>query len=155
MHCEQCRQDLSFSDKHWTKAQKVSRQPNVGGRNECKTCYGLGPRQEDWLEINSRLATIRQLSHRNADLKMQNFVIAFVTSMSKTSRKDWSYRGLLPVRLPTDWIQQDRPKEFDPTNEVYALVLRRETVALHIPLKWSYSLKCFKVSYVLLIDQKI
>ena len=56
----------------------------------------------------------------------------------RRTRKDWSYKGLLPIRCPTDYITKDpRCTEFDPRNCCYAVVIMREVPSLPEEMGWT------------------
>ena len=105
MECPQCGLQQSFR-KYWTEAQRKHGSPSVGGRNYCKECYNQGPRPEDWREVSNCLSQITQLSttHQHNKYEWKHFMVEFLRRMDARTRKDWSYKGLLPIRCPTDYI---------------------------------------------------
>ena len=139
MLCPQCRQDLSFQ-KYWTEAQRRHNSPSVGGRNCCIKCYNQGPTPEDYEEVSDWLSKIVQWSatHQDDNYPWQSFMVSFLRCMDPRTRKDWSHKGLLPVRVPTDYITNcPRGKDaFDPRNESYAIVIRREVPRLSALMSW-------------------
>ena len=139
MSCPCCKQDLGFQ-KYWTAAQKKHQSPYVGGRHCCRTCYELGPTTEDYGEVSGWLSKIEQWSaaHRRHHYPWQNFMVNFLRSMDSVTRKAWSHKGLLRVRVPTDYIS-DGPRgtvAFDPRNESYAIVIKREVPRLSALMNW-------------------
>ena len=139
MSCPCCEQHLGFQ-KYWTAAQKKHQSPYVGGRHCCRTCYELGPTTEDYGEVSGWLSEIEQWSaaHRRHHYPWQNFMVNFLRSMDSDTRKAWSHKGLLRVRVPTDYIS-DGPRgtvAFDPRNESYAIVIKREVPRLSALMNW-------------------
>ena len=140
MECPQCRQELSLR-KYWTVAQRKHLSPSVGGRNYCIQCYNQGPNREDYQEVSDWLSKIAQWSatHQDNNYPWQRFMVNFLRRMDAHTRKDWSYKGLLPVRVATDYITgQARGKDsFDPRNVSYAIVIRREVPSLPEEMSWT------------------
>ena len=66
-------------------------------------------------------------------------MVNFLRRMDAHTRKDWSYKGLLPVRCPTDYITKDRRQctAFDPRNCCYAIVIKREVPRLPEETSWT------------------
>ena len=62
----------------------------------------------------------------------------FLQRMDRRTRKRWSHRGLLPVRVPTDYMTNlPRGRDaFDPRNESYAIVIKREVPMLPELMSW-------------------
>ena len=116
---------LKYSKESWTDAQWRQRRPNIGGRNHCKACWDRGPSAEDWEEAENLIDTLDRWEYMNIDLRYQTFMVSFLKVVG-ASRKEWSYMGVLPVRLATDYSTGPKPNTFDPTTEVYACVVRRE-----------------------------
>ena len=139
MECPQCGLQQSFR-KYWTEAQRKHGSPSVGGRNYCIECYNQGPRPEDWREVSNWLSQITQLSttHQHNKYEWKHFMVEFLRRMDARTRKDWSYKGLLPIRCPTDYITKDpRCTEFDPRNCCYAVVIMREVPSLPEEMGWT------------------
>ena len=66
-------------------------------------------------------------------------MVNFLRRMDARTRKDWSYKGLLPVRVATDYITR-HPRgrlAFDPRNVCYAIVIRREVPSLPEEMSWT------------------
>ena len=66
-------------------------------------------------------------------------MVNFLRRMDARTRKDWSHKGLLPVRVATDYITR-HPRghvAFDPRNVCYAIVIRREVPSLSEEMSWS------------------
>ena len=78
-----------------------------------------------------------KLGYGNIDSRYEDFLVLVFRDMPWRDRKDWSYKGMLPVLEPTDGITRTSQQKFDPTNEVYACVLRREAPNLHLKMGWS------------------
>ena len=135
MICPACSQSRRKRD--WTTAQQAQKKPNVGGRNECKICWKQGPTSEDWKEVNRRFAFVCGFERQNFDLRYQAFMISFLT-MIGASRKEWSYKGVLPVRVPSDPSTKEHPETFDPSNYVYACVIRRAVPDMQIMMGWAF-----------------
>ena len=140
MRCPCCKESLSFRQGYWTEAQKKHKKPNVGGRNCCTGCYKRGPAKEDYAEVSECLSKIKQwsASHRDDDYPWQRFMADFLQRMDRRTRKQWSHRGLLPVRVPTDYMTNlPRGRDaFDPRNESYAIVIKREVPRLPELMSW-------------------
>ena len=51
-------------------------------------------------------------------------MISFLKTIG-ASRKGWTYHGVLPVRVPSDYSTKHHPDVFDPTNYVYSGVILR------------------------------
>ena len=88
---------------------------------------------EDWREVSNWLSQITQLNttHQHNKYEWKHFMVEFLRRMDARTRKDWSYKGLLPIRCPTDYITKDpRCTEFDPRNCCYAVVIMREVPSL-------------------------
>ena len=65
-------------------------------------------------------------------------MVNFLRRMDSDTRKAWSHKGLLRVRVPTDYIS-DGPRgtvAFDPRNESYAIVIKREVPRLPELMSW-------------------
>ena len=77
------------------------------------------------------------LGYQNIDLRYEAFLVSLFRNMRWRARKDWSYRGMLAVQKPTDWITRTSQRKFDPSNEVYACVLKREAPNLQSEMGWS------------------
>ena len=136
MICPACSQPRRRRD--WTVAQRVQKKPNVGGRNECKICWAQGPTSKDWKEVHKRFAFVCGFERQNLDLRYQAFMISFLTEIG-ASRKEWSYEGILPVRVPSDPSTKKYPKVFDPSNYVYACVMRRAVPDIQELMGWAFS----------------
>ena len=141
MRCPQCGHELALQKKRfWTEAQRRGRSPSIGGRNCCIPCYNQGPKQEDYQEVKLLLSRIAQLSaaHRDSNYAWQHFMFEFLQHMDAHTRKKWSYKGLLPVRVATDYItRHPRGQDaFDPRNVSYAIVIRREVPSLPEEMSW-------------------
>ena len=59
-----------------------------------------------------------KLGYDNIDLRYEDFLVLVFRNMPWRERKDWSYKGMLPVLEPTDWITRTSQQKFDPSNEV-------------------------------------
>ena len=136
MICPACSQPRRKRD--WTAAQQVQKKPNVGGRNECKICWAQGPTSKDWKEVHKRFAFVCGFERQNLDLRYQAFMISFLTEIG-ASRKEWSYEGILPVRVPSDPSTKKYPKVFDPSNYVYACVMRRAVPDIQELMGWAFA----------------
>ena len=132
--CPTCNQKRVKSS--WTRAQWFQMRPNVGGRNECRTCWRRGPTSEDWIEVEVLLRTATIWENENLDLRYQNFLISFLKEIG-ASRKGWSYHGVLPVRVPSDFSTSLHPHHFDPTNYVYHCVVERMVPDLQRLMAWA------------------
>ena len=136
MICPACSQPRRRRD--WTAAQQVQKKPNVGGRNECKICWAQGPTSKDWKEVHKRFAFVCGFERQNLDLRYQAFMISFLTEIG-ASRKEWSYEGILPVRVPSDPSTKKYPKVFDPSNYVYACVMKRAVPDIQELMGWAFA----------------
>ena len=131
--CPTCNQERK--KRHWTKAQWKQTRPAVGGRNECLVCWVLGPTSADWKEVEDLLETVTGSEYQNLDLRFQDFMISFLKTIGP-SRKGWSYHGVLPVRVPSDYSTKHHPDVFDPTNYVYSRVVLRNVPDLQHRMGW-------------------
>ena len=66
-------------------------------------------------------------------------MVEFLRRMDARTRKDWSYKGVLPIRVPTYYITKapGGRDAFDPTHEPYAIVIRREVPNLAEEMSWT------------------
>ena len=80
---------------------------------------------------------MRDLSYANMALEYLQFMIAFLQSMGKDARKNWSYHGVLPIRVPTDYATARKRPAFDPSNWVYASVVMAEYPKLQEAMCWA------------------
>ena len=141
MQCPQCGQERSFKKNNWTAAQRRHYSPSVGGRNYCVRCYEQGPTEEDYKEISDWLSKITQWSaiHHDNKYPWQSFMASFLRRMDAHTRKEWSNKGLLPLRVATDYVT-NHPRghvAFDPRNVCYAIVIRREAPSLAKEMSWT------------------
>ena len=135
MFCRKCCRHPPM--KCWTASQRRMKQSSNGSRNECRECHRRGPTVEDWDEVVTQTKSMDKLGYDNIDLKYEDFLVVVFCHMPWRVRKDWSYNGMLPVRVATDNITWKDPEKFDPTNEVYACVLRREAPNIKMKMGWS------------------
>ena len=102
MECPRCRQRLG--KRSWTIAQWADRMVSKGGRGCCRTCWGRGPHDDDWVDYLRHIARLDELVLRNLDMRYQRYLAEFVLSVGG-DRKAWSYHGVLPLqghgRLPS------------------------------------------------------
>ena len=96
-----------------------------------------GPNPIDWTEVDSMVSLVNDLSLKNVTLVYQDFMIAFLYSMTSEERKHWSHEGVLPVRVPTDLRTHRTRDTFDPRNKVYNNVVKREIPNLQSIMEWS------------------
>ena len=83
------------------------------------------------------VSLVNDLSMKNVTLAYQDFMIAFLLSMTSNERKHWSHEGVLPIRVPTDLRTHRRRHAFDPRNKVYNNVVKREIPNLQSMMHWS------------------
>ena len=81
---------------------------------------------------------VDELSLKNVTLLYQDFMTSFLCSMTSEERKSWSYKGFLPVRVPTDYRTHPRRKAFDPRNVVYKNVVERECPDIQSMMEWTH-----------------
>ena len=106
MGCSKCQRDLTHG--MWTEAQWREQRSDVGGRDECRECWQRGPTSTDWMEVDRMVLLVDALSLKNVSLVYQDFMTSFLCSMTSEERKIWSYKGYLPVRVPTDYKTHPR-----------------------------------------------
>ena len=106
MRCSKCQRDLTKG--MWTAAQWSEQRSDVGGRDECRECWQRGPTSTDWMEVDRMVLLVDALSLKNVSLVYQDFMTSFLCSMTSEERKIWSYKGYLPVRVPTDYKTHPR-----------------------------------------------
>ena len=135
MLCPTCGERRLYH-RDWTDTQWEYKKVNVGGRNECQSCWSRGPNPTDWIEVEHRLQMILSWETQNLDLRYQHFMISFLKTIG-ASRKDWSYHGVLPVREPSDPSTKPRPHVFDPTNYVYNCVMNRAVPDIQQLMGWA------------------
>ena len=135
LHCSRC--SRSLPKQCWTKAQVRMKRSSNGSRDECRECHSRGPTDEDWDEVVTQKKSMDKLGYDNIDLKYEDFLVRVFCNMPWRVRKDWSYNGMLPIRVDTDNITWNDREKFDPTNEVYACVLRREAPNIKMKMGWS------------------
>ena len=63
-------------------------------------------------------------------------MISFLKEIG-ASRKDWSYNGVLLVRVPSDPSRKLHPYVFDPTNYVYSCVVTRAVPDIQRLMGWA------------------
>ena len=137
MHCPRCLRWLPSNS--WTTRQWEQRLCDVGGRNECRSCWEAGPTDDDYQELDARALVMQDLSHQNIDLRFQAFLVLLMQAMpSRMTRKEWSRTGLLPVRCPTDIRTKSGRDTFDPTNQVYEHVIIAEVPDLRSLMGWQF-----------------
>ena len=94
----------------------------------------------DYEEVSDLLSKIVQWSatHRHDNYPWQSCMVSFLRCMDPRTRKDWSYKGVLPIRVPTDYITKapGGRDAFDPSNEAHAIVIRREVPNLAEKMSW-------------------
>ena len=83
------------------------------------------------------LDVVERVGYTNLDLKYQDYMVSFLSKM-KCNRKGWSYHGVLPVRVPTDYATRRYPDVFDPSNHVYSCVVRREVPRIQQMMHWAF-----------------
>ena len=135
MLCPTCGEGRLYH-RDWTDTQWEYKKVNVGGRNECQSCWSRGPNPTDWIEVEHRLQMILSWETQNLDLRYQHFMISFLKTIG-ASRKDWSYHGVLPVREPSDPSTKPRPHFFDPSNYVYSCVMNRAVPDIQQLMGWA------------------
>ena len=135
MICPKCNH-LRPEHHNWTDAQWNQKKPNVGGRNECQSCWTNGPTTTDWSEVQERLRTISGLERQNHDLRYQHFMKSFLKQIG-ASRKNWSYHGVLPVRFASDPSTKLHEHVLDPTNYVYSCVMKRAVPDIKRLMGWA------------------
>ena len=135
MRCSRCHREQPA--RNWTNAQWSQKRSNVGGRNECRPCWQAWPTGADWHEVGQRCEEVQRLSNLNRVLDYERFLIEFLRSMSSFDRKNWSYKGVLPIREPTDFSTAICRQTFDPGNNVYQVVIHREVPHIRELMEWS------------------
>ena len=111
--------------------------PNVGGRNECKDCYSRGPMDADWKDAFEHVFIWRDLHLKyNRAQYFLDCLVALLQKLGAFDRKQWSHKGVLPVRRPNDYVTALYQSTFDPSNYVYAFALRAEFPALNAAMRW-------------------
>ena len=136
MFCQQCSRFLPHDS--WTESQWKQKLSDVGGRNECRSCWKAGPRASDYQEVEDRARELHELSHQNLTLQFQDFMVALLQSLPRVTRKDWSYKGVLPVRCPTDFRTSTWRNTFDPGNRTYFNVIMAEVPDIQRLMGWAF-----------------
>jgi hypothetical protein len=98
-----------------------------------------GPGPRDLCELKARLA-LWNYDMVDFGEGMSMFLVEFVRSLGNNQKK-WSYRGMLPSLThsdPRDWLDIKSDWMFDPTNRVYARVVRELCPQLATELSWQY-----------------